>query len=169
MSPQMSELVATATPADVPVATRQYCTFWAGGLYFGIDVRSVQEVLRYQLMSSVPRAPKAVSGLINLRGQIVTAIDLRHRLDLPVSSPEDQLLNVIVSSRNEVVSLLVDDIGDVIDTGDATIEPTPATLPGHLRDVIEGVLALPDEILLVLGADLAADVTLTNRTPGGRS
>jgi purine-binding chemotaxis protein CheW len=148
--------------------THQYCTFWAGGLYFGIDVRSVQEVLRYQLMSSVPQAPKAVSGLINLRGQIVTAIDLRHRLDLVVAEPDGQLLNVIVSSRNEVVSLLVDDIGDVIDTGDATIEPTPATLPAHIRDVVEGVLALPNEILLVLGADLAADVTPPNRTTGGR-
>ena len=163
----MTAAVKTA-PVKEPVA-HQYCTFWAGGLYFGIEVASVQEVLRYQTMSSVPQAPRAVRGLINLRGQIVTAIDLRHRLELPAADRDGELLNVIVCSRGEVVSLLVDDIGDVIDTGAVAIEPVPATLPANIRDVVTGVIALPNEILLVLGADLAADVSQPNRASGGRS
>ncbi|MFL6156645.1 MAG: chemotaxis protein CheW, partial [Marmoricola sp.] len=92
----------------------QYCTFWVDGLFFGVSVTVVQEVLRYQPLTAVPSAPEAIQGLINLRGQIVTAVDLRCRLGLP-QRPDDALpMNVIVRSRGEVVSLLVDDIGDVI-------------------------------------------------------
>jgi purine-binding chemotaxis protein CheW len=146
--------------------THQYCTFWADGLFFGVAVSDVQEVLRYQEMSHVPRAPEAVQGLINLRGQIVTAIDLRHRLCL-ADRPEGQLpMNVVIRSRDEVVSLLVDDIGDVLDTDGAQLQPPPATLPATVRDVTTGVITLPDSILLVLDADLAADIP-TARTNGG--
>ncbi|WP_300600701.1 chemotaxis protein CheW, partial [uncultured Nocardioides sp.] len=81
------------------------CTFWVDGLYFGLQVEHVQEVLRYQQLTVVPCAPDAVHGLINLRGQIVTALDLRCRLGLP-PRPEGELpMNVIVRSRGEVVSL----------------------------------------------------------------
>lgn len=151
------------------VVTDQYCTFWADGLYFGVAVRDVQEVLRFQEMSAAPRAPESVFGLINLRGQIVTAIDLRHRLGL-AERPADQLpMNVVIRSRGEVVSLLVDDIGDVIDTAGAAIEPVPPTLPTTVRDVVTGVIPLPEAILLVLDADIAADVPSAHRIPGGSS
>jgi purine-binding chemotaxis protein CheW len=126
------------------LAADQYCTFWVDGLFFGVAVMDVQEVLRYHDMTVVPRAPESVHGLINLRGQIVTAIDLRTRLGLP-ARPEGQLpMNVVLRSRDEVVSLLVDDIGDVIDTSDLTLEPAPVTLPAAVRDVLHGVLPLPD-------------------------
>ncbi|MGN6605568.1 MAG: chemotaxis protein CheW [Jatrophihabitans sp.] len=148
-------------------ATTQYCTFWADGLYFGLAVYDVQEVLRYQEMTPVPRAPEAVTGLINLRGQIVTAIDLRHRLGLRERPADEVPMNVIVRSRNEAVSLLVDDIGDVIDIGDAPFEPVPATLPLTVREAVVGVISLPEAILLVLDADCAADVPAGQRTPGG--
>ncbi len=149
----------------------QYCTFWVDGLFFGVEVSGVQEVLRYQPLTVVPSAPEAVQGLINLRGQIVTALDLRCRLGLP-PRPEDALpMNVIVRSRGEVVSLLVDDIGDVItvDTspGGLEIEPTPANVPSTVQDVVSGVLALPDAILLVLDADRAADVSVVPQPTGG--
>lgn len=145
----------------------QYCTFWADGLHFGIAVRDVQEVLRYQEMSAAPRAPESVFGLINLRGQIVTAIDLRHRLGLAERAEGETPMNVVLRSRNEVVSLLVDDIGDVIDTAGAATEPVPPTLPSAVRDVVTGVIPLPEAILLVLDADLAADVPPAHRNPGG--
>ena len=93
---------------------RQYCTFYLDGHYFGVDVLKVQEVIRYQEMTRVPLAPPVVRGLINLRGQIVTAIDLRRRLDLP-DRPADQLpVNVVVQTDDGAVSLLVDEIGDVL-------------------------------------------------------
>jgi purine-binding chemotaxis protein CheW len=149
------------------VEKSQYCTFWVDGLFFGVGVECVQEVLRYQQLTAVPSAPEAIQGLINLRGQIVTAVDLRCRLGLP-PRPEDALpMNVIVGSRGEVVSLLVDDIGDVIDTSGFELEPAPANVPSVVQDVVHGVLALPDSILLVLDADRAADVSVVPETTGG--
>ena len=145
----------------------QYCTFWVDDLYFGVAVAEVQEVLRHQPMTPVPRANEAVRGLINLRGQIVTALDLRVRLGLP-PRPEGALpMNVIVRSRGEVVSLLVDDIGDVIDTSGLELEPAPANVPSVVQDVVHGVLALPEAVLLVLDADRAADVSVVPETTGG--
>lgn len=148
-------------------ATSQYCTFWVDGLYFGVVVTEVQEVLRYQQLTAVPCAPETVQGLINLRGQIVTALDLRCRLGLP-RRPEGALpMNVVVRSRGEVVSLLVDDIGDVIDTGGLEFDSAPANLPSVVQDVVTGVLALPEAILLVLDAERATDTNLVPETTGG--
>ena len=149
------------------VATSQFCTFKVDGLLFGVAVAGVQEVLRYQDMTGVPRAPEAVHGLINLRGQIVTALDLRCRLGM-APRPEDTLpMNVIVRSRGEVVSLLVDEIGDVIDTAGLESEPAPANLPSRVQEVVRGVLPLPDGILLVLDADRAVDVSSAPDNNGG--
>ena len=149
----------------------QYCTFWVDGLFFGVAVSEVQEVLRYQQLTVVPAAPEAVQGLINLRGQIVTALDLRCRLGLAPRPEEALPMNVIVRSRGEVVSLLVDDIGDVITvdpTGDGPdLEPAPANVPSSVQDVLLGVLPLPESLLLVIDADRAADVTAVLETTGG--
>lgn len=162
--------VTTLTPTSGgPRTTRttgQMCTFWVDGLYFGLQVEHVQEVLRYQQLTVVPCAPDAVHGLINLRGQIVTALDLRCRLGLP-PRPEGELpMNVIVRSRGEVVSLLVDDIGDVIDTTEVSLQPTPANLPPTVQDVVGGVLPLPGSILLVVDAERAVDVSTPDTTGG---
>ncbi|HET6151313.1 MAG TPA: chemotaxis protein CheW [Marmoricola sp.] len=150
----------------------QYCTFWVDGLFFGVAVAGVQEVLRYQPLTVVPSAPEAIRGLINLRGQIVTAVDLRCRLGLPPRGEDVLPMNVVIRSRGEVVSLLVDDIGDVItvDTSPRSglgLEPAPANVPSVVQDVVNGVLALPDAILLVLDADRAADVSAVPATTGG--
>ena len=163
----MTRTLLTHPATGAHRAADQYCTFWVDGLFFGVAVMDVQEVLRYHDMTVVPRAPESVHGLINLRGQIVTAIDLRTRLGLP-RRPEGRLpMNVVLRSRDEVVSLLVDDIGDVIDTSDLTLEPAPVTLPSAVRDVLKGVLPLPDSILLVLDPDLAADVAAGPVSIGG--
>jgi len=160
-------MTATATRT---AAIEQYCTFWVAGLYFGVPVEEVQEVLRTQPMTPVPRAGEAVRGLINLRGQIVTAIDLRVRLGLPPREDGELPMNVIVRNRGEVVSLLVDDIGDVIDTAGVEAEPAPSNMPTGVRDVVQGVRPLPETILLLLDADRAVDVTaapMSTTTPGG--
>jgi purine-binding chemotaxis protein CheW len=163
----MSGTVLHLPAASVDRAAEQYCTFWVDGLFFGVSVMDVQEVLRYHDMTVVPRAPESVHGLINLRGQIVTAIDLRTRLGLP-RRPGDRLpMNVVLRSRDEVVSLLVDDIGDVIDTSGLGLEPAPVTLPPAVRGVLHGVLPLPESILLVLDPDLAADVAAEPVSIGG--
>ncbi|MCL2613271.1 MAG: chemotaxis protein CheW [Nocardioidaceae bacterium] len=156
---------------DATLVEEQYCTFWVSGLFFGVAVAEVQEVLRTQPMTPVPRAADAVTGLINLRGQIVTAVDLRVRLGFPPRDPATAPMNVIVRSRGEVVSLLVDDIGDVIDLaeiGGVAPEPVPSNMPARVQDVVSGVRPLAGSILLVLDADRAVDVSSAPDTAGGK-
>src|SRR3954454_49954 len=106
----------------------QYCTFYLDGSYFGLDVLKVQEIIRYQEMTRVPLAPPVVRGLINLRGQIVTALDLRRRLELPDRPPEQFPVNVVVQTVEGAVSLLVDEIGDVLSVREQDFERPPETL-----------------------------------------
>src|SRR5689334_4415650 len=107
--------------------SRQFCTFYVDGLFLGIDVQQIQEVIRYQAMTRVPLAAAAISGLINLRGQIVTAIDLRCRLGLALRKPEETPMNVVVRDGDNAVSLLVDRIGDVLEVDEDLFEPPPST------------------------------------------
>src|SRR4051794_39425221 len=91
----------------------QFCTFYLDGSFFGVEVQHVQEVIRYQELTRVPLASPVIRGLINLRGQIVTAIDLRRRLGLADRPAGVLPMNVVVRSEEGAVSLLVDEIGDV--------------------------------------------------------
>lgn len=136
----------------------QFCTFYVDGLFFGVDVLRVQEVIRFQEMTRVPLASPVVSGLINLRGQIVTAIDLRRRLVL-TERPADQLpMNVVVRTDDGAVSLLVDDIGDVLEVDESTYERPPETLTGAARQIVRGVYKLKDRLLLIIDTDQTVDV-----------
>jgi purine-binding chemotaxis protein CheW len=134
---------------------RQFCTFYVGELYLGIEVLNVQEVIRRQEMTRVPLAAAAVSGLINLRGQIVTAIDLRHRLRLPSRAEGTQPMNVVIRTSDGAVSLLVDDIDDVIEPSAESFEPTSETLDEAAQGLIRGVYKLSDRLMLVLDIDRA--------------
>lgn len=136
---------------------QQFCTFFLEGLFFGIEVEKVQEVIRYQEMTRVPLAPSVVGGLINLRGQIVTAVDMRRRLGLS-ERPEDQLpMNVVVRTEDGAVSLLVDEIGDVLETEEESFERPPETVQGVARELIRGVYKLKGQLLLILDTDKALD------------
>lgn len=132
---------------------RQYCTFHLGELFLGIEVLQVQEVIRAQTMTRVPLASPAVRGLINLRGQIVMAVDLRERLGLPSLAAERQQMNVVVRTDEGAVSLLVDEIGDVLDVEEAEYEPAPETLAAEARELIRGVFKLPEKLLLILDTE----------------
>lgn len=142
---------------------RQYCTFYADDMYFGIWVREVQEVLQYQDMVRVPLASPVVRGLINLRGQIVTAIDLRRRLDLPDRSDDVDPMNVVIRTDDGAVSLLVDQIGDVVEVDESTFEAAPETLRGRARELIEGVYKLDGQLLLILDPHKAIDLPQQRR------
>jgi len=137
---------------------RQYATFLVDDLYLGVEATQVQEVIRYQEMTPVPLAPPTVAGLINLRGEIVTAVDLRGRLDLP--PPEDGRLpmNVVLTTCDGAVSLLVDEIGDVLDVAGDTFEAPPETLRGAARDLIIGAHKLDGRLLLLLDTERAISV-----------
>jgi purine-binding chemotaxis protein CheW len=128
----------------------QFCTFVVRGMLLGLEVTCIQEVIRYQPLTVVPLTPAVIAGLINLRGQIVTAIDLRVRLGLPPRESDERPLNVVVRTPDGVVSLLVDEIGDVIDVDDSTFERPPETLGDEARALIRGAYKLKGRLLLVL-------------------
>lgn len=132
---------------------RQFATFYMKDLFFGIEVQQVQEVIRSQEMTCVPLAPDVLRGLINLRGQIVAAIDMRSRLGLPVRPPEEDPMNMIVRSDDGAVSLLVDEIGDVLHVHADSYEPVPETMAPNLRQLVDGVYKLDGRLLLVLNTE----------------
>jgi len=139
--------------------SKQFATFELAGHLFGVDVDRVQEVIRNQTTTRVPLAPSAIGGLINLRGQVVTAVDLRERLGLPDAGPDHLPMNVVVRTADGPVSLLVDVIGEVIEADDELFESPPETLSGPGRELVLGVHKLRDRLVLVLDVDRAIDVS----------
>ena len=133
--------------------SRRLATFYLADRYVGIDVSRVQEVLRYQEMTPVPLALDEVAGLINLRGQIVTALDLRRRIGLPAVDVGTRPANVVVRSDTGLVSLLVDGVGDVLEVEEDDFEGLPDTLQGSARELIRGAFKLDNAILLELDLD----------------
>ena len=140
---------------------KQFSTFVVDRLLFGVEVEKVQEVIRYQEMTRVPLAPVVVKGLINLRGQIVTAIDLRRRLDLSERGETNLPMNVVVRHEDGVVSLLVDEIGDVLEVEEEGFELPPGTLSGEARELIRGVYKLNDRLLIILDTDKILNLVTT--------
>jgi purine-binding chemotaxis protein CheW len=110
-------------------------------------------------MTKVPLAPGVVSGLMNLRGQIVTAVNLRRRLELESRPAGELTMNVVVRSEDGAVSLLVDEIGDVVEVDESTFEPPPETLRGSVRDMILGVHKLNERLMHVLDVEKACQMT----------
>src|SRR5262245_4172109 len=142
------------------VERRQFCTFFLDGLRFGVDVHKVQEVVPVPEMTRVPLAPPTVRGLLNLRGQIVTGIDLRRPVELPDRTAESLPRNVVLRGEDSPVSLLVDEIGEVIEVTAEAWECPPETLQGRARELIQGVCPLQDELLLILDTAKTLDLNL---------
>jgi len=140
----------------------QFCTFFVRGLFLGLEVTCIQEVIRYQPLTSVPLTSQMIGGLMNLRGQIVTAIDLRCRLGLPSREPGERPINVVVRTADGAVSLLVDEIGDVIEVDETTFERPPDTLGDDARALIRGAYKLKGRLLLVLDAARTIDLDSSN-------
>ena len=136
----------------------QFCTFYLDGLLFGVELKGVQEVIRALDVTQVPLAPTVVSGLINLRGQIVTAVDLRRRLEMEPRAINEESMNVVVRSEDGAVSLLVDEIGDVVEVEESSFEPPPETLRGAVRSIIVGVHKLKGQLLHVMDIEKACQM-----------
>lgn len=150
----------TRTKSEVAQTSGQFSTFFVADLFFGVDVLHVQEVLRSQQMTSVPQAPGVIEGLINLRGQIVTAIDMRRRLGLPPRAGDQAPMNMVVRTPGGAVSLLVDEIGDVLDMDASNFERPPDNLDPAARELIRGVYKLKDRLLLVLDEERTVDLAV---------
>ena len=134
-----------------------YATFHVDDAFFGVDATDVQEVIRTQPMTRVPLASDEVSGLINLRGQVVVAIDMRRRLGMPEPDEGAELLNVIVRTEHGPVSLIVDNIGDVLEADLDELETPPPTLTPPTRDLVSAVHQLDERLLLVIDVSRTID------------
>ncbi len=137
--------------------TTQLCTFYLGRERLGIPAAEVKEVLRHGPTTPVPLAPPGVVGLVNLRGRIATVVDLRVRLGRPrrKKTSERGSFGVVLWSRRNVVSLLVDRIGDVLEVDETAFEPPPETVPEPARSLISGTYKLEKGLVLVLDTEKA--------------
>ena len=136
----------------------QLATFTLDDRLYGVRVERVQEVLRSQARTRIPLAPPAIAGLVNLRGQVLTAIELREQLGLPPRPQGEEPMVVVIRVGTEPVSLLVDSIGAVVDVDPDSFENPPDTLVGPGRELILGAYKLPHRLLLALDVDRAVAV-----------
>jgi purine-binding chemotaxis protein CheW len=147
------------------MAEQCFCTFFLDGLWFGIEVESVREVVRAQAMTRVPLAPDAVAGLINFRGEIVMAIDLRRRLGLPRRPPGQTTMNVVVSEGSGRVTLVVDEVGEVVPAKPDNYEAAPESLSAESRQLVPGVYKLATGLLHVLALGAVTVLALPKSGP----
>lgn len=139
----------------------QLCGFKVGAGFYAISVLDVQEVIKPQLVTKVPSAPVYVQGLINLRGQIVTAISLKSLFGLENANEKaEDYMNIIVRSGESLYSLVVDEILDVIDVDEKTFESTPDTIDEKVRVLISGVYKLDTNLLMLLDLDKTLNINM---------
>ncbi|MBX2879487.1 MAG: chemotaxis protein CheW [Granulosicoccus sp.] len=143
---------------------QRYCTFYLDKYYFGIEVEQVQEIIRFQEITPVALAPEVVKGLINLRGQIVTAIDLRRLLELPERAKEEDPMNIVVRTPVGAFSLLADRIGDVLELTDGSFEPPPDNLDGMAKELIQRAYKLEGILLLTMAIEKVVSADVLNRS-----
>jgi len=138
---------------------QQFSSFFVDEFFFGVEVEKIQEVMSGAVVTPVPLARPVVRGLINLRGQIVTAIDLRRCLGLAGQPLDKPLVNLIVYTNDGCASLLVDQVGDVLGVDENDFESVPATLQGSARELIRGAYKLDGRLLLVLDTEKVIETT----------
>lgn len=148
----MSEIVSLARGhgAGIDSAVDEYVTVVVHKQQIGIPVLTVQDVLGPQRLTRIPLAPTEVAGVLNLRGRVVTAIDLRRRLKLPPLPSHEKQMSVVVDNDGELYSLLVDSVGDVIQIPRGELEANPATLDRDWQEYSRGVHQLEDVLLIIL-------------------
>ena len=146
----MSTAVADRSGAT---AELQFATFYVGHMLLGVDIRVVQEINRQSEITQVPHAPDYVRGVINLRGDVATIVDLRAILGLPPSETSRQTRNLIVHHQGEAIGLLVDQISDILTLREDEISPPPTNVDGVDGRLMSGVCTLESEIVVLLDID----------------
>jgi purine-binding chemotaxis protein CheW len=147
----MASISAKTTTSDDPIL--QWVTFQLAGESYGINVMQVQEVLRYSEVAAVPGAPAYVLGIINLRGNVVTVIDTRHRFGLEPGELTDNTRIVIIESENHVIGILVDSVAEVVYLRESEVETAPNVGNEDSAKFIQGVCHKNDELLILVALD----------------
>ncbi|QXM25272.1 chemotaxis protein CheW [Elioraea tepida] len=153
----MTTVIEKRRPARASSASEEFVTLTVGGQLCGIPVLTVRDILGPQSVTRVPLAPPEVAGSLNLRGRIVTAIDLRRRLGLSPAGEGARAMSVVVEVSGEFYSLLVDQVGEVLSLDGETREANPPTLDPRWRSVSSGVFRLQDKLMVVLDVERVLD------------
>lgn len=146
---------ATIMSADAEMLV----TMRVHGQLFGVPVQHVRDVLREQKMAQVPLAPPEIAGSINLRGRIVTVMNVRERLKLPAKKDDSRQMFVVIEHKNELYSLMVDKVGDVMNIAHNKIEKTPANMSANWREVASGIHRLDGELLVIINPEKLMTLT----------
>lgn len=149
--------------STIPTSKRQVCAFTLGDHLFGIDISYVQEVLRFQECTPVPLTPPLVSGLLNLRGQLVLAIDLRERLGLGTQNHEKSRTNIVTRIGNGILGFVVDELFDIMSLDNEHFAQTPGTMSQDEKQFVTGCFKLNKRLLIMLDAVQLADISATLR------
>ena len=143
------------------IGSRDYVTVTIADQLFGSPVLSVQDVLGPQKITHIPKAPPEVAGALNLRGRIVTSIDVRCRLNLPPRPEDEKGMSVVVEHHGEPYSLMIDAVGEVLSLPEDRFDRNPATLDARWREIAGGIYRLDEELLVVLDVDRLLDFGIT--------
>jgi purine-binding chemotaxis protein CheW len=162
MTATQSAIAATAPPrVAVEAGEEVFVTLTVGGQLCGIPVGTVRDVLGAQVITRIPLAPREVAGSLNLRGRIVTAIDLRRRLGLAAPPADARRMSVVVDHHGELYSLQVDEVGEVLALPHVGLEDVPPTLDPLWRQVTRGVHRLEGKLMAVLQVETLLDLQPT--------
>ena len=146
------------------VINKVYSTFHVAGFYFGVLTMAGVEVSNQFEVTPAPLGPPEVAGFINLRGQIVTAIDMHVRLGMPERSGEQGKIALFFKDKESLFALLVDEANPILELNELNFEQPPSNLPELARDVISGVYKLPNQLLLILETHkIVSGISLTQR------
>lgn len=149
----MNDLIVRDDLSVMTTGSQDYVTLKVDGQTLGIPVLAVHDVLNAQQITAIPLAPDWVAGVLNLRGKIVTAINLRRRLGLPPLEGDKKSMSVVVEHREEPYSLQIDSVGEVLSLDDQLFEKNPVTLDPRWREVSRGIYRLDGELLPILDVD----------------
>lgn len=145
---------------DNQLGSSDFVTVRLAGQLMGIPVLAVHDVLASHKITPIPLAPHAVAGVLNLRGRIVTAIDLRARLGLPARGEHEQSMSIVVDHDGEPYSLLIDSVGEVLSLSGVNFERNPVTLDPRWQEVSSGIYRLDGELLVVVDVERLVDFGL---------
>ncbi|MBN1910154.1 MAG: chemotaxis protein CheW [Pirellulales bacterium] len=151
----MSQLTQSSTAVATIAAGQEFATFYVADLLLGVNILQVEEINRHVTLTPVPHSPDYVRGVINLRGEVVTVVDLKAILGLPEGEITKDTRNVVVNSKGEQIGLLVDRIADVVKAPGDMIEPPPANLGGVDGRYFKGVVKLQHDLLVILDVESA--------------
>ena len=139
---------------------KEYVTATVGGQLFGLPILRVQDVFKPERVTRVPLAPPEIAGVLNLRGRIVTLVDLRKRLHLPPPADDRPQMAIGVEWRGESYGLLIDAVGEVLKLDDEARQPNPVNLDERLARMSAGIHRLDDKLLIVLDVERVLDVVV---------